>query len=80
MSIERTYHCDGPDCERHGSSVTPPPYIPWGFLEVRQSSGQGDQSRHFCGWDCVMKFAATFPAEEVIPLHPPTDPEGEKPA
>jgi hypothetical protein len=69
MSIERVYHCDGPDCERHARTATPPPYLPSGFLEVR-----GDGEAHFCGYDCLMKYAASHPPDEVIPLS-----EGSKP-
>lgn len=68
MSIERTYYCEGPECETHGKSTAPPPYLPWGFLEVRETlPGQPEKVWHFCSWDCAMKYGATLPPMEVIP-------------
>lgn len=76
MSVERTYYCDGPDCPapmegdtpRHVSTVSPPPYLPIGVMEVRERSDQGDDTHHFCSWDCLMKFAAAKPPSEYIPF------------
>lgn len=62
MSIERDFYCDGPDCEIHARSIAVHP--PAGFLTVRED---GDLEHHFCGWDCLMKFAATKPLPEIIP-------------
>ena len=65
VGIERTYFCDAPDCDVHGASATPPPYIPWGFIETRQCHPGGSEERHyFCSWDCAMKFAAAEPLAE----------------
>jgi hypothetical protein len=61
MSIQRTFYCDGPDCERH---VETPREIPPVFLTVTQFE---DAQLHFCGWDCVLRFAATKEPEIVIP-------------
>lgn len=67
MSLARALYCEGPECERHTApNPTPPPYIPGGFLEVRQSQPNDDRVWHFCGWDCVLRFAATQEPEEVI--------------
>lgn len=77
MSIERTIYCDGPDCgdeehgSRHASTATPPPYVPVGFMEVRTVDPGGEQVQHFCDWDCLMKFAAQFPPEEIVPMEEP---------
>jgi hypothetical protein len=62
MSIERTYHCDGPECERHASTAAQ--RMPVGFLRVSSSD---EPTRYFCGWDCLLRFAATIEPEEVIP-------------
>lgn len=75
MSIERTYYCEGPDCSDsnargnacHVSTATPPPHLPASFIEVRQREDGEDYLRHFCGWDCLMKFAAKQPLPIVIP-------------
>jgi hypothetical protein len=68
MAIERTYYCDAPDCEHHGASATPPPYVPWGFLEVRQTLPGGEETWHACSWDCLMKLGASFPPPERIEM------------
>lgn len=67
MSVQRTYYCEAPDCEAHASTATPPPYLPVGFLGVRESEpGAMQEERHFCGWECVMRYAATLPPPESI--------------
>jgi hypothetical protein len=61
MSIERIFHCDGPDCDRHVRTLqTSPPM----FLVVNEHAGP---DLHFCGWDCVLRYAATKEPEIVIP-------------
>lgn len=77
MSVERTYYCEGPDCGRHGEqdrdevpvhvkTASPPPYLPVGVIETRDRDPEGEQTHHFCSWDCVMKYAAAQPVPEVI--------------
>lgn len=60
--IERVYHCDWRECENHAKTVSDLP--PTSFLVVREDA---DHSQHFCGWDCLLKFAAEKPPAEVIP-------------
>ena len=61
MSIERVFHCDRADCERHVRSIdTHPPT----FLTV---TGDADRDLHFCSWDCLLLYAGTKPPSEVIP-------------
>jgi hypothetical protein len=62
MAIERIFRCDGPDCERHvrTTGVRPPM-----FLIVAEDA---DHELHFCGWDCILKYAAEKPPEEVVPF------------
>lgn len=77
VAIERTYYCDNPSCAEdhpgetsepcHVRTATPPPYLPGGIIEVREGS-PSDVSRHFCSWDCVLKYAASIPPSEIIPL------------
>lgn len=68
MGVDRTYFCDGPDCGDGSpcgaTTATPPPYLPGGFIEARSDDGQ----HFFCGWDCLMKFAANQPIPERIEL------------
>lgn len=61
MSVERTFHCDGPDCER---SVRTPKTSPPMFIVVAEHGGD---DLHFCGWDCVLRHAATKEPELVVP-------------
>lgn len=68
MAVERIIYCEAPDCERHVRSATPPPYVPGGFLEIRKFGLPACGVWHFCGWDCVMRYAATKEPEEVIPV------------
>lgn len=63
MTVERTYHCDGPDCEHHGSDQYP------GWVLVTEHSshpGEPPDEMQFCSWDCVLKYAAKFPPPERI--------------
>jgi hypothetical protein len=60
MSAERIFYCDRDGCERHVQTRRWTP--PGGFLTL---TGDGT-TLHFCGWDCVLKHAATFEPEEVI--------------
>jgi hypothetical protein len=66
VTIERTYHCDGPDCEVHARTPVAPPYLPAGFIGVSEGGPSPIPARHFCSWDCLMKYAARFPAPERI--------------
>jgi hypothetical protein len=76
MSIERIYYCDGPDCEVHVGTATPPPYLPSGIMELRGNKQTfGSEPMYFCGWDCLMKHAATFPPEERIEIRPEENPD-----
>lgn len=85
MSIERTYYCEGPDCggegglrgghtSAHCTTATPPPHLPSGFVEVREGGAGEPESHHFCGWECVMKYAAKLPPPEVISFDDESDP------
>lgn len=58
--IERTFYCDGPDCEGHVRTIKTRPIS--GLLTV---TGEG-RPLHFCGWDCVLRHAATKEREQVI--------------
>jgi hypothetical protein len=61
MSIERVFHCDGPECENHVKTAGDLP--PTTFLVVTEDTGH---SEHFCSWDCLLKFAATKPPTEAV--------------
>lgn len=65
MSIERTFRCDGPDCERGVSDAAH--REPGGrFLTLTGWSNP----MHFCGWDCVLKYGAKIEPETVHPWLP----------
>lgn len=59
MSIERTFYCDGPDCERHVRTAKTKPSA---FITVTEPGA----TLHFCGWDCVLRHAGTKEPEEVV--------------
>lgn len=70
MASERTYYCDWENC--HGAkddggptlnmtTASEPPHLPIGLLEVRTRLEGRDYFNHFCGWDCLMHFAAANP-------------------
>lgn len=61
MAVERTFHCDGPECERHVRTLKPYPPM---FLTVTHHSDGVEE--HFCGWDCVLRHAGTKEPEIVI--------------
>lgn len=69
MAVERAYYCDGPDCgdgqPGHARTALPWPHLPSGIIEVRDEDG----ARHFCGWDCLMKYAAAQPIPERIEMN-----------
>ena len=66
MALERTYHCDGPDCERHASTAAPPPHMPFHFLVILAEHANGRDELHFCGWDCVLRYAGAKEPETII--------------
>lgn len=69
MSVQRDYYCDGPECELHTSTASPPPYLPVGMpMELRERSDNQDAVLHFCGWDCLMKYAAKYPPPEIVEI------------
>lgn len=61
VSIEHVFYCDGPECERHVQTARSAPEP---FITLTEGTGR---SLHFCGWDCVLRHAATKPPAEVIP-------------
>lgn len=63
MKTETIFYCEGPGCERHVRTTGKRPAA---FFEV--STGAGLEPMYFCGWDCTMKYAATLPPEEIIPI------------
>ena len=67
MAIERVIYCDGPDCDTHIRTASLG-RVPIGFIEAHEGTHEGVVIHEFCGWDCVMRFAATLPAPEIIEL------------
>lgn len=73
MSVERTFGCDGPGCL---CNVTTQAERPPTFVTVFEEPGHPHERRHehhFCSWDCVLKYAATFEPGETIPFPPATE-------
>lgn len=76
MAIERTYYCEGPDCDPvRATTASPPPHLPKGFIEVRESCDNEDRVHHFHDWGCLMKFAADQPITQIIPWDEASDGE-----
>lgn len=74
MSTEPIYHCDGPDCTTHQTSTDLAPIRGW--IRIAANEGGGTAVMDFCGWDCVLRKAATVPPTVVIPLGDQPDPDG----
>lgn len=74
MKLEGTIHCEGPGCEVHqhvGPDTMRAARLPVGWLRVTEyGSGNGDLDTAVCGWDCLMKFAASIEPPIVIPAGP----------
>lgn len=68
MTIRRQFHCDGPDCERNVSEAAH--REPGGRFLTLTGWNRPVQPMHFCGWDCVLRFAATIEPETIIPAGP----------
>jgi hypothetical protein len=60
VSIERIFYCDAPECEAHTRTIAGRPGM--GFVTVTVDG----PARHFCSWDCVLKFGATMPPVETL--------------
>lgn len=63
MTIERVFHCDGPECERHMRTTKAKPRM---FLTVTRDI---DPTMHFCGWDCALRYAAAREPTVYVPMH-----------
>ena len=66
--IERVFHCDLKDCDGHVKTLFSKPEAA-GFLTITET-GLGCKPLHFCGWDCVLKYAAAFEPPTIIPFGP----------
>jgi hypothetical protein len=84
VSVSRIYHCDAPSqnpdrpgyepgepCGGHVQTTTPPPYLPTGLIRVEWGAPNGNAEYHFCGWDCLTRYAAAQPLPE---FYDPEDP------
>lgn len=65
MAREVIYRCAGPDCDMWIQSATPVPARGWIVVQEREDGNVTDLD--FCGWSCVLKYAARFDPEEIIP-------------
>lgn len=62
MSIERVFLCDAPECEGHVRTASTRPET---IITVSEGPGH---SLHFCNWDCVLRYSATRPPVEEVPV------------
>ena len=77
MTIRREFHCDGPDCERFHSTLSSQSEH---FITLTGSMTIGGAALHFCGWDCLLRHAATKEPETIIPQGPLAEGEPDAPA
>jgi hypothetical protein len=67
MAVERILHCDNrPGCTTHIRTATPPPYLPAGWLLVKEGNHEKRVRRHFCGWECIIQYGAKLEPPTVI--------------
>jgi hypothetical protein len=80
MSVKRTFYCEGPDCDiprdepvadedrkpANASTATGPPHLIIGWIRTRERFNGEDYMHDFCGWGCLMKFAAQQPVPSTI--------------
>lgn len=69
MSVERIFHCDGPECDRNVQTQAEHPPT---FVTTYEEPGFPHEPRnemHFCSWNCVLKYAVKFEPPEIIPMH-----------
>lgn len=71
MKLEGVIHCEGPDCEAHQHVGVPnmgAGRLPVGWVRAVEYGDTGPTEFGYCGWECLMKAAAQFPAPEVFPF------------
>lgn len=79
MNLEGTIHCDGPDCETHAHvnvNAMAAGRLCIHFVKLTEYGDAKDHEWAFCGYDCLMKWAAQFPPPEIIPWPSPEDDGG----
>jgi hypothetical protein len=64
VSREVIYRCAGPDCATWIQSTAVPP--PRGWIVVHEREDDIVAELDFCGWSCVLRFAARIDPEQVI--------------
>lgn len=65
MKRDIIWHCEAAECDTHQSSAAPPDIPPFGWIVVTERT-YVERSYAVCGWDCVLKLAATVPPVEII--------------
>jgi hypothetical protein len=71
VAVERTFYCDGPDCEGHIRTMADFPSD--GFIKTYERWPGFDAEHHFCTWDCLLRFAAARPPVTVVDLDDEAD-------
>ncbi len=72
MKIEGMLWCEGPDCEAHERVGVPNMSVgrlPVGWVKVVEYGDTGPDETAYCGWNCVLKTAATIPTPEYFPFN-----------
>lgn len=79
MKLEGVIHCEA-DCENHahvGPDTMAADRLPVGWLRVTEFGGSTDPQEAFCGWECLLKHAATYEPPTIIPWRQALGDEGE---
>lgn len=66
MKIEHVFHCELVECNTHIRTASAAPSCGLLVTELPWSGVQDQDSRWFCSWECVMRFAAAMPPAELI--------------
>lgn len=69
MKLEGVIYCEGPDCEVHQHVGVPnmnAGRLPVGWYRLTEYGDTGPHETAYHGLDCLMKYAAQFPPEEIV--------------
>ena len=72
MKLEGHIYCERlPDCDTHahiGPDKMGAGHLPPGWIRTTEYGGLAPAEQAFCGWDCLMKAAATIEPPETLEL------------
>lgn len=69
MKLEGVIHCEGPECQSHQHVGIPNMQagrLPVGWVRASEYGDVGPAEFGFCGWNCLLKFAAKIEPPETV--------------